>query len=141
MTDEQLTVSLEENPRAADIAAVQAGLRQFNISFIGDPHEEQVTAFLRNGSDVVGGLLGHIKWRWLYVSKLWVADEFRGKGRGLALLEQAENHARSRDCIGAYLDTFEYQAKPFYEKNGYELFGMLDGFPPGYSQFYLSKRF
>ena len=33
----------------------------------------------------------------------------------------------------------EYQARPFYEKLGYELFGTLDGYPPGYRQFYLRK--
>jgi hypothetical protein len=38
------------------------------------------------------------------------------------------------------LDTFEYQARPFYEKLGYQLFGTLDGYPPGYRQFYLCKR-
>lgn len=40
----------------------------------------------------------------------------------------------------AALDTFEYQARPFYEKLGYQLFGTLDGYPPGYRQFYLRKR-
>jgi GNAT superfamily N-acetyltransferase len=55
-------------------------------------------------------------------------------------MSAAEDHARSRGCIGSYLDTFEYQARPFYEKIGYEVFGTLEGFPPGYRQFFLSKR-
>jgi GNAT superfamily N-acetyltransferase len=134
-------VSLEKNANAADVAAVQAGLRAYNVEFIGDPGEEQVTVFLRNSAgEVVGGLLGHIKWHWLYVAKLWIADEYRGKGHGVELLESAEDYARSKNCIGSYLDTFEYQARPFYEKCGYELFGTLNGYPPGSSQFYLSKR-
>jgi hypothetical protein len=37
-------------------------------------------------------------------------------------------------------DTLDYQARPFYEKLGYQLFGTLDGYPPGYRQFYLCKR-
>ena len=133
-------VSVEPNARATDVAAVQAGLREYNIRVIGDPGEEPVTIFLRDDSgDVVGGLLGHIKWRWLYVSKLWISDLHRGKGHGLALMNAAEDHAKARGCVGSYLDTFEFQARPFYEKCGYTIFGTLDGFPPGYRQFYLSK--
>ncbi len=141
MSRESARVSLQQDASAEDLAVVQIGLRAYNVAFIGDPNEEPVSVFLRDRAGrVVGGLIGHIKWRWLYVSKLWIPDEHRGKGHGLALLEAAEGYARSRNCIGSYLDTFEYQARPFYEKCGYELFGTLEGFPPGYSQFYLSKR-
>jgi GNAT superfamily N-acetyltransferase len=55
-------------------------------------------------------------------------------------MKAAEDHARSHGCIGAYVDTFEYQARPFYEKLGYELFGTLEGYPPGYRQFHLVKQ-
>ena len=134
-------VSVEREASAADVAAVNAGLRAFNVNVIGDPKEEPVQIFLRDDlGAVVGGLLGHIRWRWLYVAKLWMREELRGQGHGAALLDAAETLARDHGCIGAYLDTFEFQARPFYEKHGYHLFGTLDGYPPGYRQFFLSKR-
>jgi GNAT superfamily N-acetyltransferase len=68
-----------------------------------------------------------------------VDDRFRGAGHGSALIEAAEQLARERDCIGVNLDTFEYQARPFYEKLGYTVFGTLEGYPPGYRQFFLAK--
>lgn len=134
-------LSIEPDATPADIAAVTGGLRAFNVGILGDPREEPVNIFLRDkGGNVAGGLLGHIRWRWLYVAKLWMREELRGRGQGAALLGAAEELARSRGCIGAYLDTFEFQARPFYEKCGYELFGTLEGYPPGYRQFFLSKR-
>ena len=134
-------VSLETEASPADVAAVAAGLRAFNVARIGEPAEELVHVFLRDAAGaVVGGLLGVIRWRWLYVEKLWVADAHRGHGHGRALLGEAEAHAARRRCLGVYLDTFEYQARPFYEKLGYALFGTLDGYPPGYRQYYLAKR-
>jgi GNAT superfamily N-acetyltransferase len=127
---------------ADDVAVVQAGLRAFNVARIGPPEEEPVQIFLRDEEDrVVGGLLGHIRWRWLYVAKLWIDDAHRGAGQGAALMGAAESYARERGCLGAYLDTFEYQARPFYEKLGYEVFGTLEGYPPGYRQYHLAKRF
>ena len=138
----KMQITVEPNASEADVSAVVDGLRTYNIGIIGDPREQKVQIFLRDDADaVVGGLLGHIRWRWLYVSKLWIDATLRGEGHGARILERAEDLARTAGCIGSYLDTFEYQARPFYEKNGYALFGTLDGYPPGYCQFYLSKRF
>ncbi len=50
-----------------------------------------------------------------------------------------EEFARREGCLGTYLDTFEYQALPFYEKLGYEQLGVLEGYPPGYRQYHLKK--
>ena len=134
-------ITIEPNATAADIATVANGLRAYNVDIIGPPNEEAVHIFLRDAEGaVVGGLIGHIKWRWLFVAKLWMQEHVRGQGHGAALLRAAENLARDRGCIGAHLDTLEYQARPFYEKCGYELFGTLEGFPPGYRQYFLSKR-
>jgi GNAT superfamily N-acetyltransferase len=135
-------VILERHARPEDVAVVVAGLSAFNVAHSGDAGWEAVTVFLRDAVDdrVVGGLLGEIRWRWLYVSKLWVSEAHRGGGAGTRLMAAAESRARERDCIGVYLDTFEYQARPFYERLGFEVYGTLEGFPPGFRQYYLAKR-
>jgi GNAT superfamily N-acetyltransferase len=141
MTD-RARVSVEPDASPADVETVEAGLRAFNVARIGDPGEEPVRIFLRDPhGQIVGGLLGHIRWRWLYVAKLWISAAHRGAGHGAALMAAAEAHARARGCLGTYLDTFEYQARPFYEKLGYTVFGTLEGYPAGYRQYYLAKRF
>ena len=55
-------------------------------------------------------------------------------------MQGAEELALSRGCTDAILDTFEYQARPFYEKLGYPVYATLEGYPPGYRQYYLRKR-
>ena len=137
---DNLQIALETAPSSDDEKIVLDGLRAFNVSVIGDPQMRPVDVFVRDdGGRVVGGLVGWIKWRWLYVSKLWIPESLRGRDIGSQLMATAEAHAWREGCLGAYLDTFEYQALPFYQKLGYELFGTLDGFPPGYRQFYLRK--
>jgi GNAT superfamily N-acetyltransferase len=130
---------IDRDMSAADEATVIAGLLAFNERWLGPLNEEQVRFVARDDQGVVGGLIGHIRWRWLYVAKLWVDERGRGRGIGTKLLTAAEDLARSRGCNGASLDTFEYQARPFYEKLGYNVFGTLHGYPPGYRQFYLRK--
>ena len=137
--DVRLTV--EPRASAADVDTVAAGLRAFNEAIIGDPGFEPVNIFLRDASgQIVGGLIGVIKWRWVYVALLWVSDAHRGQGHGGALLSAAEALGTARGCIGVHLDTFEYLARPFYEAHGYQLFGTLDGYPPGSRQVHLAKR-
>jgi GNAT superfamily N-acetyltransferase len=64
----------------------------------------------------------------------------RGGGHGARLLAAAEAYALERGCGGAFLDTFSFQARPFYERHGYEVFATLPDFPPGHDRFFLRKR-
>ncbi len=55
-------------------------------------------------------------------------------------MDAAEDYARMRGCHSAHLDTHTWQARPFYEKRGYEVFATLDDFPPGHQKFFLRKK-
>jgi len=135
----ELQIDNEVTP--ADEARVVRGLLAFNEARIGPADERPVKFVARDsGGAVVGGILGHTRWRWMYIAKLWVDESARGQGLGTRLMEAAEDLARSRGCTDVSLDTFDYQARPFYEKLGYELFGTLEGYPPGSRQYYLRKR-
>ncbi len=134
-------VQIDNEVMPADEALVVRGLLAFNEERLG-PADDQPVKFVARDSTgvVVGGILGHTRWRWLYIAKLWVDERARGHGLGRRLMAAAEDLARSRGCTDVSLDTFEYQARPFYEKLGYELFGTLEGYPPGSRQYYLRKR-
>jgi GNAT superfamily N-acetyltransferase len=60
---------------------------------------------------------------------------------GTQLLATAEREAAARGCHSAYLDKFDFQVLPFYQKQGYVLFGTLDGFAGDHKRFFLQKRF
>jgi GNAT superfamily N-acetyltransferase len=133
---------IDEEVSAEDRDTVLRGLRAFNESQIGPANHLPLQLVVRDAQgEVIGGLLGDTKWGWLYVDKLWISEQARGRGFGSRLLARAEEVARARGCIGVYLSTFEHQARPFYEQRGYELFGTLDGFPAATRQYYLCKRF
>jgi len=72
----------------------------------------------RRDGDVVGGAVGRTGWAWLYVARLWVAEDLRGAGLGTRLMVEIEAPARERGCVGAWLDTFSFQARPFSSGSG-----------------------
>jgi GNAT superfamily N-acetyltransferase len=88
----------------------------------------------------IGGLWGRSAYEWLFVELLFVPEQLRGQGLGTSLIRQAEEIARERNCTGVWLDTFDFQALPFYQKLGYTIFGELKDHPRGISQHWLQKR-
>jgi GNAT superfamily N-acetyltransferase len=90
---------------------------------------------------ILGGLTGQSSRDWMFVKLLFVPERLRGQNLGTKLLDQAESIARARHCVGIWLDTFEFQARGFYEKRGYEVFGEIADYPKGFSRFFLQKRF
>lgn len=138
------TVILEQNPAPEDLDTVRAGLDAFNrsqISFGPEQEYQPISILIRaNDGTVMGGLLGGSWWGWMYISTLWVHEDLRGQDFGTDLMRSAENEARKRGCGSIFLDTHTFQALPFYQKLGYEIFGQLDDFPPGHTRYYLKKR-
>ena len=120
--------------------AIKRGLMVFNVEHAGPDNYQELAIAARDSSGrLMGGLYGNTAWRWLFVDLLWVDGPFRRQGFGRRLLRAAEVAARARGCTHAYLDTFDFQARPFYEREGYLLFGTQEGYPPGHRRFYLAK--
>jgi GNAT superfamily N-acetyltransferase len=136
-----LRLSIPDTPSEADREAVLAPLRAYNISRAGDPRIRPV-AILLNDEDgkAVGGLWGRLAYDWLFIELLAVPEQYRGQDHGTALMNEAERIARASGCTGIWLDTYEFQARGFYEKLGFEVFGALEDHPAGQRRFFLRKH-
>ncbi|WP_434361198.1 GNAT family N-acetyltransferase [Parasalinivibrio latis] len=88
--------------------------------------------------NLVGGLLANCYWNGLEIDTLWVADSERGKGVGSLLVESAESYGAKNGAVIAFLKTMD--AKPFYEKLGYEVYGVLEDRPIGTLLYHMKKR-
>jgi GNAT superfamily N-acetyltransferase len=89
---------------------------------------------------LVGGLGGVTNFGWLYIAVVWVDEAARGRGLGSRLMDMVEAEAIRRGCKYACLTTFSFQARPFHERRGYEVFGQLDDYPAGETMYFLRKR-
>jgi GNAT superfamily N-acetyltransferase len=89
---------------------------------------------------MTGGLWGRYRFGWLFIELIFVPDDRRGQDLGAALLAMAEAQARAWGGIGVWLDTFSFQARGFYEKHGFAVFGEIADYPAPHRRFFLSKR-
>jgi GNAT superfamily N-acetyltransferase len=134
------SIIVEPEPAGIVREAVLNGLRTFNRRHAEAPGFEPLVLSARDGSGrIVGGLVGLTGWKWLHIDLLWVDDVHRGMGVGTDLLRTAEQEAASRGVRHVDLDTFDFQAKPFYEREGYTVFGILEDYPPGHTRYFMRK--
>ncbi|MGW7547820.1 GNAT family N-acetyltransferase [Streptomyces sp. NPDC054770] len=111
----------------------------------GTPAEREVPLHLwamdGGSGDMAGGLVGHSWTSWLHVTYLWVDAPHRGSGLGGRLLAEAERIAREdRGCTAARLETWDFQAPGFYQKQGYDVVCVIPDYPPGITEYTLTKR-
>ncbi|ANP55561.1 ribosomal protein S18 acetylase RimI-like enzyme [Streptomyces griseochromogenes] len=110
----------------------------------GTPGEREVPLHvwaLDPSGDLAGGLVGHTWATWLHVTYLWVDARHRGAGLGSRLLAEAERIARAdRGCASARLETWDFQAPEFYRRQGYDVVCVIPDYPPGITEFTLTKR-
>lgn len=138
-----MTVRLKLDPSAADTAVILDGLVAYNRQASGRPAGWQPFALLLEDPGTgapVGGLSGETLFDWMVIELFHVPEAMRGQGHGRELMQAAETFARERGLIGIWVDTFAFQARGFYEKLGFTVFGTLDDQPPGGARYFLKKR-
>ena len=92
------------------------------------------------GDKRLGAISGNIYWGCCNIHNIVVDPEYRGKGMGKILMEAALSEARARGCVLAALETFDFQAKPFYERLGFKVDAERDGYSDGRRCFLMSRR-
>jgi GNAT superfamily N-acetyltransferase len=135
-----LRIVSEPHAGEQDKAFVREALALYNVATTQDSYYSPLAIFLRDERGaILGGALGDIYGGWLHLTFLWVAEPLRGLGYGRQLLEAAEEEAKMQRCRGVHLSTHSFQARPFYEKLGYEIVGEIRDNPAGHSLFFLKK--
>ncbi len=87
---------------------------------------------------LLGGARGMVRMGSVEVRGLWLDEDLRGSGHGLKIIQRLEEVARSNGARSALLDTYDFQARNFYQKLGYEVFGVFP-YPDGTERYYMRK--
>jgi GNAT superfamily N-acetyltransferase len=136
-------ITLTDAPSEGAIDSIGQPLTRFNEVGSGRPNDYRPLALLVSDprtKEILGGLSGWTSFSVLHIELLYLPQSLRGSGLGRRLIQQAEEEAIRRSCVSAWLDTFSFQAPGFYQRLGYEVFGVIEDYPPGYSRYFLKKK-
>lgn len=127
-----------------ELKELDQAITDFNIKIASELPRAEIHRLDFAVKNAVGQLLGGIQsyrvnWGILHVELIYVYDDYRNQGIATTLLNHVEKIAKDHKCHLSHLDTFDFQAKDFYLRHGYSVFGILENAPKGHNRYYMKK--
>ena len=125
--------------------AIFKKLTDFNKAALNIQNDQDISQLinynLQDNGVIIGGINSHLYFKKsvLHVEDLFIEEKYRGQDLGSILLAKVEKIAKERGANLVHLETFDFNAKDFYLKQGYEVFGVLDDCPKGHKKYYMKK--
>ena len=115
-------------------------IRSYNRSRREAAESEPLNLYVEDDSgELMAGLVAETFGNWLEIEYLFVKEDLRGQGIGSQLLQQAESEAKKRNCRFAFVNTYQFQAPAFYQKQGYKEVFTLKDYPYDGQRHYYQK--
>ena len=120
---------------------IEERLEDFDESYITYKMDGEIHIGIEDDGKLVAGLNAYItNFKILYVSTVFVDEEYRRKGLGARLMREMEKRAAAMGVNMIRLDTYDWQGKEFYEALDYQCVGQYDNAEDGYSEYFFLKR-
>lgn len=129
-----------DQPSKEDCAAVLNVLRKFTTEQVETLDNNDFAVFVVDADRrVLGGITAQSRWGGFQIDVIALDERLRKRGYGTRLMQFAEQEALRRECHHMLLDTYEFQAKEFYLRHGFVVFGQLEGPAPFYPRYFMQK--
>ncbi len=120
---------------------IESRLSAFDENHIPYKMDGCIQIGVEEESRLIAGLDACITaYRILYVSTVFVDEDYRRKGIGAQMIWEMEKRALAMGVNTVRLDTFNWQGKEFYEALGYRCVGHYENVEDGYSEYFFLKR-
>lgn len=136
--------TISDDPTEEQASFIKNSLETYNREQtngeIDNPGIEINLALKDAEGEVLGGLNASTMIRVMHLEVLWVAEKHRKCGYASDLVLGAERIGKEKGCISSQTWSFSFQAPAFYQKIGYEVIGIYEGYPDGITESVLRKR-
>lgn len=134
-------ITVHDRTPRADAQVVDQGIGAANNAAAPLADVQELACFARDAQGaVLGGAVGRTWGACAELLQLWVHPAERGRGTGTRLMQAFEARARERGVRLVYLDTFSFQAEPFYAGLGYQSRLAIAGYSAGIRKFTMIKE-
>jgi ribosomal protein S18 acetylase RimI-like enzyme len=131
------TLSNQDDPALREV--LQRNFRAHAEPLGLAPDFQPLVIHLKRDGALLGGMIARTGRGWLYIDLISLPMAEHGSGIGRTLMGMAEHEAARRGCVGAYLNTINFQAPGFYQKLGYEEFARLSHEDPRQDRIWFRK--
>jgi len=137
---EQYPISYQEHATTEEENILFEGVVQAAAAAKGMSRILPFAFFIKDARKaILAGVKGVSLYGCLYVDMLWVGPDMRHKGLGSQLIDACEKLGLERHCTFVSLTTMDWEALPFYQKLGYEIEFVREGYEKN-SKMYLLRK-
>lgn len=127
--------------REEQMEGIEDKLHAFDENYITYKMNGSIQLGIEEDGRIVAGLDACITaFKILYVSTVFVDENYRRKGYGKLLIKEMEKRAKEMGVNTIRLDTFSWQGKEFYEALNYEIVGSYENKEDSYAEYFFLKR-
>ena len=135
-----LIIQATHQPALEDVDFLVHGLSREAATQRGLKPLQPYGFFLKNEkSQTVGGICGYCYYGCLGIDGLYIDLLYRGQGWGRKLIEAAESFGRDQNVSIFAVNTMDWEAKEFYERQGYRVEFTRTGFENDSILYYMRK--
>lgn len=119
----KISIIKDNKPTPSNDQILQDGIVDFNMDTLGE-RPDRFSIYLKDENNIIHG--GAVVWahkKSIYVDILWMDESLRGQKYGTKIMQAVEEEGKKRGCKYSTVDTYSFQAKDFYLKNGYQIIG------------------
>jgi ribosomal protein S18 acetylase RimI-like enzyme len=131
-------------PTDEEMEIISEGLRIYDgqqpFGELDVPYNDINLVLRDHDGNVVGGVITSMKTGVMHLEVLWIDERFRGQGLGRRLLTEAEKIAKEKGVVSGLTWVVSFNSPEFFQKCGYEVFGVSDGYPDPVKEYYLKKK-
>ena len=136
-----MNIEVLENPEQELIDLLEKKIADFNWANWEVSERRPLAIQIKNDAgEVIAGAAARTFGDWLLLNTLWVSQELRGQDVGSQILNKIEQAGKKRGCSKCLLDTLNFQAMPFYEKHGYKVQWVQEGYPKTGCKYFMLKQ-
>lgn len=131
----------QEEPHQEDLHILLKGLNEQAAQKKSMGPMKPLAFFIKDPEGIVlGGINGVTYYGCLYIDMVWVKESVRQQGFGAKLMQEVETAARNRGCTFSTVNTMDWEALPFYQKQGYQIEFIREGYEKNSKMFMLRKK-
>lgn len=90
-------------------------------------------------SHILGGIAGATFYGSMYIDSLWIDKSLRHQGWGTKLMQEAEKIGKERKAMFATVHTMDWEGLAFYQKLGYSIEFIREGYVKDSKMYMLRK--
>ncbi|WP_293931168.1 N-acetyltransferase [Iodobacter sp.] len=135
-----MNIETLQNPSAELFEELEEKITVFNEERWEVKKKQPLAIIIKGeGGELLAGASARTFGQWLLIENIWVDETLRGQDLGSKILAQLESAAIARGCMISLLDTLNFQAKPFYEKFGYQVGWVQEAYPQTGCKYFMTK--